>query len=306
MDAAIEATRQPHTRWITLAAWSLALTASLLPVVLWDQITGMSTAWLGWVRITLLAVVVAVAIAWKALRPLRDFAIVLLIINAGSFFAGKLNFTYLWIQRLLGSGSLVATLQPDETGKLAITFVMLLALLALRYSWRDLYLTAGKLDAPITPIKWLGFPKPDPWWKFGLQYGFYIPLGIAVVMWLAARPTGADFLQKVVPVIPAILLFAALNALYEEFVYRASMLAVLESAVGIMNAWWISAVFFGIGHFYGVPYGWVGILLATFTGWLWGKAMVETRGFAWAWWMHFLMDVIIFTFMAVGAVTPGG
>ena len=39
--------------------------------------------------------------------------------------------------------------------------------------------------------------------------------------------------------------------------------------------------------------------LSVFMGWLLGKAMVETRGLFWAWWIHFLSDVVIFTFLAV-------
>jgi hypothetical protein len=34
--------------------------------------------------------------------------------------------------------------------------------------------------------------------------------------------------------------------------------------------------------------------------------MVETRGIAWAWFIHFVQDVLIFAFMAAGAITPGG
>jgi hypothetical protein len=65
-------------------------------------------------------------------------------------------------------------------------------------------------------------------------------------------------------------------------------------------------LFFGIAHFYGVPYGFLGVGLATLNGWLLGKAMLETRGMFWAWWMHFLQDIVIFTFIAMGVVTPGG
>jgi len=41
-------------------------------------------------------------------------------------------------------------------------------------------------------------------------------------------------------------------------------------------------------------------------GWLLGKSMLETRGFFWPWLIHVCLDTIIFSFMAIGAVTPGG
>jgi hypothetical protein len=34
--------------------------------------------------------------------------------------------------------------------------------------------------------------------------------------------------------------------------------------------------------------------------------MLETRGIAWAWFIHFLQDVLIFGFLAVGSIRPGG
>ena len=66
------------------------------------------------------------------------------------------------------------------------------------------------------------------------------------------------------------------------------------------------AAYFGILHFYGVPYGVVGVLLAGFLGWLLAKSMLETRGLFWAWFIHFWQDVWIFSFMAVGLVVAGG
>lgn len=42
--------------------------------------------------------------------------------------------------------------------------------------------------------------------------------------------------SRVTPALPAILLFAAMNAFYEEMNYRASMLAVLETR-GMIWSW---------------------------------------------------------------------
>ena len=48
------------------------------------------------------------------------------------------------------------------------------------------------------------------------------------------------------------------------------------------------------------------VVMAGLLGWLLGKAMLETRGFFWAWFIHFLQDVLIFSFMAIGSIVPGG
>jgi Type II CAAX prenyl endopeptidase Rce1-like len=77
------------------------------------------------------------------------------------------------------------------------------------------------------------------------------------------------------------------------------MLATLESVAGSKQALWMSAYFFGIAHYFGVPGGIVGGIASIFIGWILGKGMLETRGLFWTWWIHFLSDVAIFTFLAM-------
>jgi len=88
--------------------------------------------------------------------------------------------------------------------------------------------------------------------------------------------------------------------------FKASFLSVLEGPAGRSQSLLLMAAFFGIGHYYGVPYGIIGVLMASFLGWLLGKSMLETRGLFWAWFIHFWQDVLIFSFLAIGSITPGG
>jgi hypothetical protein len=46
--------------------------------------------------------------------------------------------------------------------------------------------------------------------------------------------------------------------------------------------------------------------MAGFLGWFLGKSMLETRGLFWAWFIHFWQDVLIFAFLAIGSIRPGG
>ncbi|NUQ25067.1 MAG: hypothetical protein HUU34_14055 [Saprospiraceae bacterium] len=55
---------------------------------------------------------------------------------------------------------------------------------------------------------------------------------------------------------------------------------------------WSAAIFGGI-YYFGTPGGPLGLLMAGFLGWLLAKSLVETRGFGWAWSIHFLQDVVI-------------
>src|ERR1017187_4717859 len=89
---------------------------------------------------------------------------------------------------------------------------------------------------------------------------------------------------------------------FEEVSFRSALLGPLREAVDQRQAVLLTAAFFGIAHYYGLP----GVVMAGFLGWFLGKSMTETKGLFWPWFIHFLQDVIVFSFMAIGAVAPGG
>jgi len=57
----------------------------------------------------------------------------------------------------------------------------------------------------------------------------------------------------------------------------------------------VSAVIFGLAHYGGMPHGMVGMSMAGVLGWLLMKSVLETHGIFWAWLIHFLQDVVIFS-----------
>lgn len=96
---------------------------------------------------------------------------------------------------------------------------------------------------------------------------------------------------------------ATINAFQEEFRFRSVLLPRLGSVLGSNPALWLTAVFFGLNHIVGSqPNGPWGFLLATYLGWLLGKSMLETRGFVWAFLIHFLGDFTIYIFEAIDQV----
>jgi hypothetical protein len=100
---------------------------------------------------------------------------------------------------------------------------------------------------------------------------------------------------KALPLLPAVLLFAAINAFTEEVYHRAGLLATLTEVIGKGQTLLLAAVFFGLAHWlYGSPPGLVGAMMTGFLAWLLGKSMLETKGIAWPWLIHFLPDVVIF------------
>ena len=308
VDEARETPAGPGSRRIlVITAWAVMLLASTLPVVIFKEFMGMDTGWMLWARLALLAVLAAAATFVTPIRPLRSFFLILLGVYLFEWLVfDGLGKTAVWTGWFgIGNAPFATDMLGSQILRLAVALGMIALLLLLRYRRQRFFLTMGNLRAPIEPVRFLGFPNPEPWARFGGQWAVYISLGTLTFLLVAGHPALSILLQ-VLPLLPLILLFAAMNAFNEEMTYRASFLATLESVVGPRQALLISALFFGIGHYYGVPYGVIGVILASLLGMMLGKAMLETRGFFLAWFIHFLQDVAIFIFIAAGSITPGG
>ena len=277
-------------------AWVTTILVSALPEIIWAQLTPGSGDWLALAKMALLLGLVLVSLFWATIRPLRNYWIAMVAFFALNWLRLRLNFTLPALQGLFGSSVFDLRMQAEQTGKLAATAAMIGLLLLLGYSRRQLFLTRGNVRAAIRPVPLLGFPKPDPWPRFGLQWGFYIAAALAVLQFVSLRPTGAVLVQ-VLPILPSIIFYAAFNAINEELFYRVPSLATLEPVIGGTQALWMSAYFFGIAHYFGTPGGVFGGIASMFMGWILGKGMLETRGLWWSWWIHFLSDVAIFTFL---------
>jgi membrane protease YdiL (CAAX protease family) len=290
---------------ITIIAWAVILVASLLPQILFRELTGSIPGWVFWAKVGLLGSGLLVSLVWRKLRPLGLFFLVLLAFFVLSRGVGQV-FTMLgyttWLE---GTSPFIRSVgEVQITRFVTATLMVLLMLVVLRRRER-FFFVRGKLDAYAAPIPLIKTP-PTTWRILGPAIAGAMCLGLLVFIFVFGRPPSLAVLPAVIPLLPFILLFAAVNAYGEEMLYRAPLLAALESPVGAANALLMTAVFFGIDHFYGVPYGVLGVLMSFIPGYLMGKAMLETRGFFWAWFIHLCMDIVIFFMMALGSVTPGG
>ncbi|TME89850.1 MAG: CPBP family intramembrane metalloprotease [Chloroflexi bacterium] len=75
---------------------------------------------------------------------------------------------------------------------------------------------------------------------------------------------------------------------------RMVLLARLAPVVGTGQALLVTSTLFGIGHWFGHPSGASGVLMAGFAGYVWGRSVLDTRGFFCAWLSHGIQDVVIF------------
>jgi hypothetical protein len=304
------AVRQVGLRWpssVVVAAWVVILACSLLPTVIGREVLG-QTVTLGQ-RATATAVIAAVvfliSLAVGRLRGLRPLLAVLLTLVGSQWLVFEVLARADQIQERTGSTAFAVYMPAQVLLSLLVTGAMVAILSVLHRDRRSFYLARGDLAAPAGHVWWLPMRRGDNWAAFGRNLTLAISLGLLAFLVLSGTPT-AELAGAALPVLPVILFAAALNAFNEEVSYKASILSVLDGPLGRRDALRMVGAYFGIAHFYGVPYGLVGVGLAWFLGWILARSMAETRGMGWAWFIHFVQDVLIFTFMAGSAIVPGG
>jgi membrane protease YdiL (CAAX protease family) len=288
---------------VVLATWLLTLAVSILPDVISRSVTGGVPGWLFPAKLVGLAAIVATGFLWKAVTPLRAYSLVMSALLLLEWLRSVLEGKPWWNGMFAGGfGQQMLGTQILRVGAAA---VMIVLLLVLRFRSKDFYLVRGNPNAKAEPVRWLGIDKPIGWNRLGMISALCISLGTLAFLVLAGQPPPSAA-AGAVTLLPMILLLAAMNAFGEEVTFRGALLAPLVPSVGPRHAVMLTAAFFGLGHYYGVPYGIIGVAMASLLGWFLGKCMVETRGFFWPWFIHFLQDVMIFYFMAIGAVVAGG
>ncbi len=300
------AANQPGNRsLIQAAAWTAALLVSLLPNILFRELTGNWPGWLLWAKVGFLAGLLLICLPVKALRPLKTFLAVLLAVQLLGWGVPQAYQAMDYTSWLVGLNPFLQEMFSVQIPRFTQAVLMALVALLLLGRFERFFFVRGRLDAPAAPIPGIT-SRPVSWRILGPAIAGAMSLGLLVFSFVFGSLPSLQSLAGVLPMLPWIVLFAASNAFGEEMIYRAPWLGALEGPIGPAQALLITATSFGIEHFYGVPYGIVGVVMAFIPGWLMGKAMLETRGFFWAWFIHICMDIVIFTLIALGSVTPGG
>ncbi|NJD60673.1 MAG: hypothetical protein C3F13_00200 [Anaerolineales bacterium] len=288
-----------------LVVWVIILLVSLLPDILFKELSGGQPFWLYPAKVGLAAVSLLVSLIWKRFRPLWLFTATLLAVYVVDSVVPQLFLTPAFSTWLAGINPFASEVGSVVIPRFVTGMLMAIIMLVLTGKFERFFLVKGRLDARAAPIP-LIMTRPSSWRILGPAIAGAMSLGLIAFSLIFGNLPSTNSLRHVYSLLPFIFLFAAINAFGEEMIYRAPWLSTLEVPVGAVQALLITAVYFGIAHYYGVPYGIVGVIMSFIPGWLMGKSMLETRGFTWAWVIHFCMDVVVFTFIALGSVTPGG
>ena len=152
----------------------------------------------------------------------------------------------------------------------------------------------GELSIIADKEKWLGINGKSSWRINGLQLLLFTSIATGIFMVLAVKYTNSiDNFQW--SFIPLILLFSLTNSLSEELIFRFGIVGGLFNHYPKLTILIISAILFGLPHYFGWPSGFAGVLMSGVLGYILCKATIETKGLSIAWTIHFVQDIIIFT-----------
>lgn len=183
-----------------------------------------------------------------------------------------------------------------QTVTLIIVIVFLFILRKAKSKEFAVYFNKGNISARILPEPLAGIkPKPtENWFHFGRNFSIVISLITASVIYFQIIKDSNIIWQDLLKVLPWSILFSLVNSFVEEGITRLGVVVVLKNIVSDKTIALLSGVLFGAVHYWGSPGGIIGSIVAGFLGWLLAKSIIETKGIFWAWFIHFLQDIIIF------------
>lgn len=156
------------------------------------------------------------------------------------------------------------------------------------------FLSLGNLSIIAEKEKWLGINGKTSWLNNGLQLLVFISIATGIFMFLGVKYTNSlnNFQFWF---IPFVLLFSLTNSFAEEMIFRFAIIAGLYNHYPKLTILIISAILFGLPHYFGNPSGIIGVIMSGVLGYILCKATIETKGISIAWTIHFVQDIIIFT-----------
>jgi len=175
---------------------------------------------------------------------------------------------------------------------LGIAFISMISSYILNPESFKSILSIGNLSAIGEELKIFGIKKGDSWLKTGVSLSIFISLATGIFMYFQLKGQTIDYSLLKTSFL-WIVLFSLTNSFAEEMIFRVGINAPLTNLLSPNKIFLISAVIFGVAHFQGMPSGILGIILAGLLGYILSKSIQETNGIFWAWFIHFLQDVII-------------
>ena len=289
----------PSDPWPRLMAWG-AVIMSTVPEIIWQETGHQITFWFTIVESLLIFAAALLAIWIPSLRGVVRFLIAIALLNLAWDSISPTLAGLSSVRAVTDNSSWGARLFLSRTFTLSGAVLVSFTLIGSGITRRDLFLCVGNPSAPAQPIPFLGLRRSVPWSSLGPAFILVFAVFLAPYLYLTVHPN-FSVSDRIVRTFPWSLAVATLNAASEEFQFRCVLLAHLRENFSSEEMVLLTAVFFGLGHYYGQPSGPLGVLMAGVAGWIWARSMIDTRGSVWAFLIHMVQDIVIFTFLAVGA-----
>lgn len=167
-------TRKP----LIVVAWIFLLLASALPKIIlqevFHQTVSEDSQFMMAGGIILLGLILT--FAWQAIRPLRIFLILFLVLVITEWFVytkiDQLPFYQAW----LNDPSFNVYMLAEQSLRFLVTLIIIAALFLLRKHSSAFFMIKGDTNAPVEPVKWLGIKAGEHWNKFGRMFTIFISL----------------------------------------------------------------------------------------------------------------------------------
>ena len=163
------------------------------------------------------------------------------------------------------------------------------------------FMAIGVWDAPASGLGWLGVTDGDSWVTVGVTFLVIMSIVTAVVIFFQVVKGSGLAKGALLKALPWAIGFSVSNALAEELLFRVTVAEALTPVVSLTVIAAVSAVLFGVPHWFGSPGRIPGVLLAGFMGWFLAVAVVQTAGIGWAFVIHWAQDVVIITVLIATA-----
>lgn len=228
----------------------------------------------------------------------KDYFILLLVISIST----SLLFLSNWANDVILFDNLSNIVNKQivyQSITLLITILFLVVLWRYKKHEFNNHFRKGNISAKIIPVPWVGIKKntKENWLSIGRSFTVSITLVTAIVIYFQVFKGNEFNFKKLMLILPVAIIFSFVNSFVEESITRLGVIVTFKDIVSDKYIMLFSGVLFGVLHYWGTPGGIAGVIVSGFLGWFLAKSILETKGIFWAWTIHFLQDVVIFSAM---------
>lgn len=178
-----------------------------------------------------------------------------------------------------------------------ITFIITLFIIWIGYliKWKFDYLKIWNLNAIATSNKLLWINKTEKWLKIWITFSIIITVITAYFIITSYNKTTVFVVSDILLAFLISIPLAIINSFNEEIITRWTIIEWFSSIKNKNFAPIVSAIVFGIPHYFWVPWWILWAIMAWFLWYFLAISIQDTKGIWWAFIIHLLQDLVIIT-----------